>query len=123
MPTARARTGSRGEAIARRYLETKGYLILETNYRCQWGEMDIVTRDGECLAFVEVRTRRSDSYGTPEESLSRRKQQKLVATAETYLQAQAKLPPAWRIDLLCVVLDQAGTVRRVEHLENVIELT
>ena len=70
MPTARSRLGALGEGVAGEYLEAKGYEIVATNYRCQWGEVDIIARDGDCLAFVEVRTRRSQEFGAPEESLS-----------------------------------------------------
>ncbi len=93
MPTARSRLGSRGEALAKAYLKSKGYHIIESNFRCPQGEMDIVARDGAYLVFVEVRTRRDGGwYGSPEESISRRKRARLVAIAETYIQS-CESPP------------------------------
>jgi hypothetical protein len=63
--------GRRGEDLATAYLRQQGYVILARNWRCPVGEIDIVAREGEILAFVEVRTRRGDRFGTPEESITR----------------------------------------------------
>ena len=127
MPNARGQLGARGERIAREHLESKGYLILDTNFRCLWGEIDIVAQDEECLVFVEVRTRKSVEYGAPEESLSRRKRGRLIATAETYIQDHPKqsypgLQEQWRIDLIAVRVDSRGAVSRVYHIENAIQM-
>ena len=124
MPTARSRLGTYGEGVARKYLKGKGYRIVDTNFRCPWGEVDIVAQEGVCLVFVEVRTRRDPlSYGTPEESLTRRKRDKLVATAETYIQGCTDSPEEWRIDLIGVYLDSRSSVERVVHVANAVELT
>jgi putative endonuclease len=103
-------------------LREKGYLILETNYRCPWGEIDIVAHDGNELVFVEVRTRRSTRYGTPEESLTAAKARHLVAAAEEYLQQRGDNSLGWRIDLISVRLRQDYRVERVDHLKSVVEL-
>ena len=101
MPTARSRVGDRGEGIARAYLKSKGYELVTTNFHCRWGEVDIIARDGQYLVFVEVRTRRRPGwYGEPEESISNRKRERLIATAETYLQTCSAPPEDWRIDLI-----------------------
>ena len=106
------------------YLKTKGYRIVDTNFRCPWGEVDIVAEEGVCLIFVEVRTRRGPlSYGTPEESLTRKKQDRLVATAETYIQGCTDPPEEWRIDLIGVYLDRQSAIERVVHIANAVELT
>lgn len=124
MPTARSRLGAYGEGIARDYLKAKGYRVMDSNFRCPWGEVDIVAREGDCLVFVEVRTRRGPlQYGTPEESLTRKKRDNLVATAETYIQDCADPPEDWRIDLIGVYLDRRSAVQRVVHLANAVELT
>ncbi len=122
MPNARGQLGARGERIAREHLESKGYLILDTNFRCPWGEIDIVAQDEEFLVFVEVRTRKSLEYGAPEESLSRRKRGRLIATAETYMQSHPKLREQWRIDLIAVRVDSRGAVSRVYHIENAVQM-
>ena len=123
MPTARSRRGTRGEGIARGHLAAQGYKTIATNFRCQWGEVDIIAQQGSCLVFVEVRTRSNPSlYGTPEESLSKQKRDRLVATAETYIQGLPAPPEEWRIDLISIRLDGRGAVEQVEHLENAVEL-
>ena len=124
MPSNRGRLGARGEGIARQHLASRGYEILATNFRCQWGEVDIVARDGGCLVFVEVRTRRSaDKFGTPQESITARKRERLVATAETYLQDLPAPPQDWRIDLVSVRLDRPPEAGQVEHIQDAVELS
>jgi len=124
MPSARSRLGARGEEMARQHLVSRGYEVLATNFRCQWGEVDIVARDGDCLVFVEVRTRRSaDKFGTPQESIAARKRQRLIATAETYLQDLAALPYDWRIDLVSVRLDRPEATGRLERIRDAMELS
>ena len=80
--------GKLGEQLAADYLRRQGYRIHETNFRCRFGELDIVASEGDVLAFVEVRTRCGDSYGSAQESVTPRKQRKLVQVAEAYLQAR-----------------------------------
>ncbi|MCH8896914.1 MAG: YraN family protein [Chloroflexi bacterium] len=67
MPSLRTKLGDWGEEQAVRFLENNGYRIETTNYRCAYGEVDIVAIDGEEIVFVEVRTRRPGNFGTPEE--------------------------------------------------------
>lgn len=67
--------------MAGRFLQEKGYRLLDANYRCRWGEVDIVAQEGDELVFVEVRTRRGAEYGTPEESVTAAKPRRLIATA------------------------------------------
>ena len=110
-------TGIYGEKLARDFLERKGYRILENNYRCPHGEIDIVASDKDCLVFVEVRTKKSSNFGTPEESITQRKMEKLRATANHYLQAHDNLPKQWRIDVVAIELGQKGNLSRIEHVE------
>ncbi len=121
MPTGRSRLGSLGERRALEYLGGAGYRIIETNYRCRWGEVDIVARNGDFLVFVEVKTRRSHSYGSPEESVTKAKAQRLIAAAETYLEERQTPAAQWRIDLVSVEMDRGGRVKALRHLQNAIE--
>lgn len=81
-------TGSETEAAACQWLHTQGLVILERNFRCKLGEIDIVARDGETLVFVEVRQRRHRQFGDGFASVDYRKQQKIVRAARWYLQAR-----------------------------------
>jgi putative endonuclease len=108
------RLGQRGEEIAAGYLREQGYTILARNWRCPAGEVDIVAREGETLAFVEVRTRRRGSrLGTPEESVTPRKQARMVEVAQTYLQEAGLGDVAWRIDVVAIEVGRRGEVTRL----------
>ena len=111
--------GRHGEDLAARHLAAQGYEILERNWRCPAGELDLVARDGDCLAFVEVRTRRGPEMGSPEESVTLAKQARLVILAETYLQAH-DWPGPWRIDVVAVEMDARGRLQRLDHYENAV---
>lgn len=121
MTTPRGRLGQWGEEHARRYLEGKGYSVLAINYRSRWGEVDIVARLGEELVFVEVKTRRGSAFGTTEEAVTHTKSQRLIATAQRYLEQEGLEQSDWRIDLIGVQLDQSGKLLAVNHLESAVE--
>ncbi|MBM4433161.1 MAG: YraN family protein [Chloroflexi bacterium] len=113
-------TGALGEKLAQNFLKKRGYKILETNYRCPEGEIDIIARQKDYLVFIEVRSKKSLQFGSPEESVTPAKKEKLRAVAERYLQTHDKLPPLWRIDFVAVELDQKDKPLRIELIENAI---
>jgi putative endonuclease len=113
--------GDLGEQLAKSHLKKRGYKLIETNYRCHSGEIDIVAKQKDCLVFVEVRTRSNLEYGTPEESLSPTKQNHMIKCAYDYLQKHPKHPENWRIDLVAVELDTLDKLKRIEILENILE--
>ena len=117
------RLGSHGEGLARRLLERKGYVIRDTNYRCPWGEVDLVAQQGDQLVFVEVRTRRGGGgFGGPEESITEAKVERLVATSQHYLQSHDLEGAPWRIDLVAVRFTRGYRLLEVRHLENAVQL-
>jgi len=113
-------TGILGEKLAKDFLKKRGYRILETNYRCPEGEIDIVTEHKDSLVFIEVRTKRSLEFGSPEESITPAKKQRMKATAAYYWQTHDNLPPFWRIDVVVVELNQKGQPSRIELIENAV---
>ena len=113
-------TGALGEKLAQNFLKKRGYRILETNYRCPEGEMDIIARHKDYLVFIEVRSKKSLQFGSPEESVTSAKKEKLRAVAEHYLQTHDKLPLLWRIDFVAVELDQKDKPVRIDLIENAI---
>ena len=121
MTIHRIRLGKWGEGVAVRFLQEKGYVLVATNYRCRWGEVDIVAQEGDDLVFVEVRTRRSVLYGTPEESITAVKARKLVATAQEFLQAHDQVHAGWRIDLIAIRLDGDRRVQDITHLRHAVQ--
>ncbi|MBL8055810.1 MAG: YraN family protein [Anaerolineales bacterium] len=120
MSTARQALGRRGEALAADKLVSLGHQVVARNYRCPAGELDLVTRCAAAWVFVEVRTRRGRTRGTPEESLTPRKRRHLVAAAQSYLQAHALDDVPWRIDLVAVEFAPDGALLRVDVIENAV---
>ncbi len=121
MTTPRIRLGKWGEGMAGRFLQEKGYVLVATNYRCRWGEVDIVAQEGEELVFVEVRPRRGVEFGTPEESVTAAKARKLVATAQEFLQEHDLVHSDWRIDLIAIRLDGDQRVQDITHLRYAVQ--
>ena len=119
MPT-RIEVGVTGERLAVDYLKGLGYEILQRNFRCRQGEIDIIARRDDCLVFVEVRTKKGREFGTPEESITSSKKEKLIALAEAYLQTLASPPLSWRIDVVAVELAPDGGLLRLDHIENAV---
>ena len=116
----RKELGNTGEKLARDFLKKKGYKIRDTNYRCREGEIDIVAQKKDCLVFVEVRTKSSIGFGSPEESVTFAKKERIISSALVYLSEHQDLPESWRIDFVAVELDQNGKARRIELIENAI---
>jgi putative endonuclease len=85
VPTAKSLLGQRAEHIAASRLTQMGYRLWQTNFRSRYGEIDIIAWDGDCLAFVEVRSHYSREFGTPRESVAARKQTRLSLTAQVFL--------------------------------------
>ncbi len=119
----RIEVGRIGERIARHHLEGKGYRIVDANYQCRWGEVDLIALDGPVWVFVEVRARRSDAYGSPEESVTPAKARRLMMTAQDFLQRRVadSANLEWRIDLVAIRLGPGRRVLSVNHLENIVE--
>jgi len=113
-------TGILGEKLAKDFLKKRGYRIWETNYRCPEGEIDIISKHKDFLVFIEVRTKKSLEFGSPEESITPTKMGKLRAVASHYQQTHSNLPPLWRIDVVAVELDQEGKPSRIELIENAV---
>ena len=116
----RKATGALGEKLAREFLKKKGYRIRELNYKCKHGEIDIIAEKKGYLIFVEVRTKTSKEFGSPEESMTQLKKEKLVKVGLSYISAHQNLPSSWRIDFVAVELDQVGKATRMELIENAV---
>ncbi|OGP82480.1 MAG: YraN family protein [Deltaproteobacteria bacterium RBG_16_54_11] len=101
--------GSRGEDLAVQYLKKRGFKVIERNYHCQWGEIDLIAREKNTLVFIEIKARSSSEYGLPQEAVDRFKQKKLIEVARYYL-AERHLTediPA-RFDVVAIHLTPAG---------------
>lgn len=108
-----------GEDLACEYLRKKGYKIIERNFRKGYGELDIVAIHKNILIFVEVKTRTSNSFGTPFESVTYSKIKTLTKTAQFYKMGNSRLPEAMRLDAVSVILDKENNLQEIEHIENI----
>lgn len=116
MPHATASAlGGYGERMAARYLRERGLEILEVNWRCAVGEIDIVARDGDCLVVCEVKTRRSTAFGSPVEAITVRKLARLRRLAAAWLAEHERTFADVRVDVVGVLRPAQGACR-IEHL-------
>lgn len=100
--------GPAGEAVAVAALARRGYRIVERNYRCRWGEIDIIARDGETLVFVEVKAKRSGDFLPPTFAVTSRKQRTLVKVATDYLIRKKLFQTPCRFDVVSVIWPAGG---------------
>lgn len=118
---ANQRLGDEGEELAVAYLTRKGYRIVERNFRCKGGEVDIVARDGATLVFVEVKTRRDLSYGPPQLAVTPFKQRQISKAALTWLARAKKPDAAARFDVVAITL-LADAPPELEHIVDAFDL-
>lgn len=106
--------GAQAEHLAAHYLQQHGLKLLQTNYRCRFGEIDLIMQDGDTHIFVEVRLRSSAVFGGAAASIDARKQAKLLKTAQFYLSAFRRIPPC-RFD---AVLMQSTDPQQIEWIKS-----
>lgn len=107
--------GASGEKLAAQLLRERGYKILETNFRCALGEIDIIAIDQGTLVYIEVKTRSSNNFGLPEEAVGFRKLQHLMKTAAYYRAVRKNLPEGERVDVVAIETNTG----RLELIKNV----
>ena len=100
-PTPAQAAGGAAEESAERFLARQGLLMVERNYRTRLGEIDLIAQHGDSLVFIEVRMRSSGDFGGAIESITPRKQRRIIAAARQYLMRFAHLPPC-RFDVVCM---------------------
>ena len=119
MTKARINLGKQGEEIAAAYLQKKGFIIKQKNYRQKVGEIDIIAQEGNVLVFVEVKTRTTLQFGQPYEAITHKKQKQLRRVAEDYLSRNKKLSTIVRFDVISILMN-SNTPPTIEHLSNCI---
>jgi putative endonuclease len=111
--------GAYGERIAARHLTAQGLVVLDRNWRCDLGEIDLVLRDGPVLVVCEVKTRTSDVCGTPHEAITPEKLDRLKGLAAAWAEAQGVRPAETRIDLVAVRRPRRGAAV-VDHVRGLV---
>ena len=119
MNSARVRLGRLGEDLAASELVRRGYEIEVRNWRCHLGEVDIVARQDDLWVFFEVRTRRGREFGTPEDSLTPAKQQRMIDVGLAFLAEHEVDDVDWRVGLVAIEMDRAGRLLRLKVHDSV----
>ena len=112
--------GQSGEEIACRHLRSRGYLILERNFRCRSGEVDIVARQGEATVFVEVKERRGESHGRGHEAVTFGKRRRVIRAARLYASSRELSERRLRFDVISVDWTE-GRQPRIRHDEGAFD--
>lgn len=110
----------KGEMLAARFLRSRGYRILHKNLRTPFGEIDIIAERARTLVFVEVKTRLSERFGTPQESITRVKRRHILDNCRYFLKNRAAGDPRCRIDVITVEIDPSYGFRLLRHIKNAI---
>lgn len=119
--TPKQRIGAAGEAAAASELEAAGCVILDRNYRCPYGEVDLIARDGEVIVFVEVKTRSSLAFGLPRDAVTAAKRRKIARTASHYLMTHVPEECPYRADIVEVAVVN-GRIAAVRHLRGAFSI-
>lgn len=113
--TYQKRIGRIGEQIAAEYLSQKGYQLLDENFTARYGEIDLIALDQDSVVFVEVKTRTSNTFGAPEDSITPIKLEKMQNTALMWLQEHPDAPEDWRMDVIAVLIDHKNNLLDLQH--------
>ena len=114
--------GKTGEEIARNFLTKKGCQIIKSNFQSRFGEIDLIAVLNKTLIFVEVKLKTGEQFGSPEEMINPRKLRQIQNMAAVFIQQNPQLAndyPSYRIDAVCIVLNDDGSVLRINHYENI----
>ena len=125
MTLKRKELGAKGEEIALRYLKSRGYRILERNYRIKFGEIDIIAEQGDNLVFIEVKTRSDNHFGSPFESVTKQKQKQLSKVALEYISKQGCHNRPSRFDVVGIKFHDGSKKNKdavIELLQNAFDL-
>ena len=122
-PTGNQSTGALGEDVAANFLIARGYRILERNFRCKGGEVDIIARApaDKGLVFIEVKARRGLSYGVPQLAVTHFKQRQISKAALTWLSIKGLHDTNARFDVIAILL-HTGSPHAIEHIQNAFDL-
>jgi putative endonuclease len=112
--------GNYGEKLAARFLETRGFKIIERNFLTRWGEIDLVCERAGVLHFVEVKTRSVPDYGQPEEAIHWRKRERLLGTAKMYLVWRGSKCLNYQIDSVSVFINLYRRQAKIRYLANIL---
>lgn len=118
MTQRRINTGKQGEALAHKYLQEQHYTIVQTNFRCKLGEIDIIAKDGLVVVFVEVRTQTSNPYGPAYNTVTYPKQKQVKRVALYYISKHNLVNTQFRFDVIGILLNPKTGKHHIDHIQN-----
>ncbi len=122
MTEQRLALGAYGEEVAAAYLHEQGYTLIERNFRCPLGEIDIIAKKSHDLIFVEVKTRRSLSFGLPQDAVGIQKQRQIIRSAQWYLKKPGVSRQHPRFDVIAILV-RPGHPPEINHIQNAFALS
>jgi len=120
MTRERLELGKRGEDLALKKIKRLGYKFITRNYRCPLGEIDIIARDGDCLVFLEIKTRKGRSTGYAKEAVDKRKRRQISKVALTYMKVNDCYDERARFDVVAININEGN--EEIEIIKNAFEL-
>jgi len=117
--TYQKQIGNEGESIAADFLRQNGFHLLEQNFTSRYGEIDLVALQSNCVVFVEVKTRTTQTFGMPEDSITPVKLERVQNAGLMWLQEHPEAPGDWRIDVIAILMDSKRHVQDIKHFVNV----
>lgn len=112
--------GKWGEETALLFLQSQEYMILERNVYTPYGEIDLLVKRNDLLVFIEVKTRTSDQFGMPEDSITPKKMEHMINAAASYIQSHPEYDNAWQIDVITVEGSLGTPSPKITHFQNVV---
>jgi len=112
--------GKWGETQAKAYLEDRGFEVISQNVYTEYGEIDLIAKKGNQVHFVEVKTRSSTRFGTPEASITPNKIRHMIESAEAFLQDHPEYEGGWQIDVIAIQVSGRGEIPEIRFFENAI---
>lgn len=118
MTQRRINTGKQGEGLAQEYLRQHAYMIIQKNFRCKAGEIDIIAKDREVVVFIEVRTQTSNLYGPAYNTVTRSKQKQVRRVALYYISQHNLVNTQFRFDVIGITLNPDTGEHHLDHIQN-----
>lgn len=122
MKSLNKKIGSTGEDIAAQYLNKIGCTIIERNFNCRIGEIDIIVKDGNYIVFVEVKTRYDVRHGMPREAVTTYKQHKIYKTAQYYIMMKKLFKLNFRFDVVEIIIDKENNNTSINLIKNAFQI-
>ncbi len=119
----RKEVGAKGEKLAAKFLKRKGYKIIQRNYKCKLGEIDIIAEQDRTIVFVEVKTRRTQEFGPPQYAITAAKRGQISRVALLYIREKKMVEQSCRFDVIAITFPPESRKPRIEHIENAFQLS